>query len=276
MSVESNIYEKMTIHNTNDKTAKLAKAVGEYISQVFAPDALALEVDRKKYFYRGTPLSKKILAVCKELHTAKEITFCMDSSNYGGISWQKESGFLKILTEDPELLNTVEYRGRECCEESVILCRYDQRGYSDLKNEYTTDISVVKGISFWGCDLPRIHLYPEKQKDSNTYMLLLDCLKSIADLTWSESSFQEDKDAFVVDDWESCGDIVYDHCMSFSNENISELINALQRLVDISIKNNINISLDVAAAPIGENDYGFAAMAISLENGKVIAEYCRF
>ena len=237
-----------------------------------------LNVDGKTYTSNDDSLPEKMLDICKELHTAKNITFHLRSCTNISISWKEEHSFLKHLTDDPELLDTIEYRCTEYYDQdsSVVIYRYDKRGSSNLLNEYTTDSSVIRKISSWFSYTPELSLQTDDYEDENVHCQLLKCLKEIAILANCEDKIEDDIDDIITDDWEDFGELIFFHSLSFSTENIPDIVSELQKLVDIATENDVHVSLEITAVPDGENDYDFATVSITLKNGKVVAEYCVF
>ena len=254
MSVEANTFEKMSICNINKKTALVAEDVAKYLTQISGIRDFSLDVDGKTYTSNDDSLPEEILEVCRKLHAAKSIVFSLRSCTYIGISWKEEHGFLKHLTDDPELLDTIEYRCTEYYDQDsgVVIFRYGKKGGSDL--EYTTDSSVVRDIATWFCYTPELSLQADDYEDET----------------------EEDMDDVITDDWGDFGEMIFLHSLTFSTENIPKLLDKLQKLADIAAENNVRVSLEIAAVPDGENDYDFATVSITLKSGKVVAEYCIF
>ena len=57
MSVDANTYEEMTIHNVNDRTAEVARQLGEYLLKTWGIYKLSLTVDGIHY---GDDVDSKI------------------------------------------------------------------------------------------------------------------------------------------------------------------------------------------------------------------------
>lgn len=276
MSVEANTFEKMSICNINKKTALVAEDVAKYLTQISGIRDFSLDVDGKTYTSNDDSLPEEILEVCRKLHAAKSIVFSLRSCTYIGISWKEEHGFLKHLTDDPELLDTIEYRCTEYYDQDsgVVIFRYGKKGGSDL--EYTTDSSVVRDIATWFCYTPELSLQADDYEDETLHCQLLECLKEIAVLANCGDEIEEDMDDVITDDWGDFGEMVFLHSLTFSTENIPKMLDKLQKLADIAAENNVRVSLEIAAVPDGENDYDFATVSITLKSGKVVAEYCIF
>ena len=82
----------------------------------------------------------------------------------------------------------------------------------------------------------------------------------------------------LIDDcFEDSGEIYMNGSLSFATESISEIGEIFGELSEeLNSYEDVEFEFKIVAVPEGENDYNFASVSISVENGEVQTEYCRF
>ena len=89
MSITANTYEEMHIRVVDEKTAEVARLVGEYLLKTWGIVSLNLTVDGIQYgedTEESIPEGTALHTVCEKLAEAHEVTLAMRSENGGGAS----------------------------------------------------------------------------------------------------------------------------------------------------------------------------------------------
>lgn len=277
MSVEVNTYQQMKIRNQNEKTAELAEKIGTYFQELSGVLWLKLKVDGKNYEIVSDELlkDKDFQMVCQTLKTAKVIEFSMRSCN-GLDYWQRsELYFMDILSsnKNTDLSEYVEYKSTDYYDqdENVSLSMYDDAGFREP--EPVEDINYIGDIKQWFSYTPIIALNEIEVEDEALHTFFLESFNKIKDLC---GHAEDDFEDVITDEFEDCGELIFEAGLFFSYDEIKTLLSILQGIADKAVANSINFDLAINAIPDGENDYNFAAVQIGLENEIVKSKYYRF
>lgn len=276
MSIEANTYQELTIKNTNEKTAAIAVALGEYLKNAWGLISLSLHVDGNEYSAEEDEELSGLSEVFDSLRNVKEINMAMRICDGGGLAWRLESSFMSLFFDDEDIRKNVTYKSTDYydTDTEVMLYRFGEAGGEQIA-AYTEAKEDVADIKEWYCYTPELRIEADTDEvDSISHEFLVEAFRKICDMTGHEEDDLED----VVDDcWEDDGEMSFNPSMTISAENIPELIETLQAIADAAVQNeSAEFSIYINALPCGEGVYEFAATLIEFEDGKVTERYCRF
>ena len=279
MSVDANTYEEMTIHNVNDRTAEVARQLGEYLLKTWGICKLSLTVDGVQY---GDDVDDKILEgsrlyeVCGKLAEAKEITLAMRSENGGGAGWRLESCFMRALTDDEVIRKNIVYRSTDYydTDPGIDMYLYDDSGLR--QPDYIDSAECVRDIKRWYCYTPTLRIADAEQSENAE--LHDSIMETLTELCRKCFGLDEDEiEDKLEDDWEDFGEIILNGSLSFANESIPEIVSSLTRLFEqVGQSDTAEIEFEMYAVPDGEDDYNFASVAISYDGEAIRTGFSRF
>ena len=278
MSISANTYEEMRIHVMDEKTAEVARLVGEYLLKTWGIVSLSLTVDGIRYgedTEGSIPAGTALHTVCEKLAEAHEITLAMRSENGGGASWRMDAGFMRALTDDTSVRNNVVYRSTDYYDTDsyVDLYLYDAHGLQ--KPGYEQNCESVADIRRWFCNTPTLRITCDEETENEA--LHEEILSVLTELCMEHFGLDEDEaEEMLDDDWEG-GAISLFGSLSFAGTSIPEIIALLERLLSLVRKpGTMEMELELCAVPDGEGDYDFASVQFVVRDGTVCAGYCRF
>ncbi len=278
MSIEAFTCEEIKIFNNNEKTAKLAEAVGNYLIKNCGIVSLELTVDQSTYKLENADCIEEIFGIydiCKKLSETKEISIFQRSVNGSGVAYRLESSFMKYLTDDEELRQNVIYRSTDYydTDDYVDMYLYNENGLQ--KPEYNGDAEAVRDIDKWFCFTPTVHIFAEShEKKTELYEKAIALFGQIAEAL---GFTKEELESHIEDDWAEYGELSWYNSTVFTTENIriiTDIGNQLRKLCEPY--DDIDFAFELSAVPDGENDYDFASVNISCVNGEIVDRYCRF
>ncbi len=278
MSIDANTYEELYINNINEKTADLASQVGKYLLETWGIINLELTVDGVAYSSTDERIENdsELYFVCQNLEKAKEISFALRSVNGSSTYWRIESSFMGALADDEELKDNVTYRSTDYydTESYIDVYLYDKNGLTQPEFDKTAE--DVKDIEKWYSYTAVINIIDEKSADNEE--LHNEITEILTNLCTEYFGVDEDETEDKIDDmWEDCGEINFLGGITFLNSDIPAIKDEFNRLIELlSASDNAEINIEIGAVPDGENDYNFASVAFSIENGELKTEYCRF
>ena len=274
MSIEANTYEELYINNVNEKTADLASQVSKYLIETWGIINLELTADGVVYSSTEERIEEgtEIYGICMNLVNAKEILLSLRSVNNGGAWWRIESSFMGALTDDEKLKNNVTYKSTDYYDTDsyIDMYRYDEDGMSQL--DYDGLFEDIADIEKWFCYTPEFVFTTEETDNTELYEKVINALKAFSE-ELEEYDFED-----LIDDWfEDSGKIYMNGSLSFATESISEIEEIFGELSEeLNGYEDVEFEVKIVAVPEGENDYNFASVSISVENGEVQTKYCRF
>ena len=273
MGIEANTYEEIKIINCNEKTASLAKEVGEYLLKTWGIISLKLRVDGAEYTCEEDKIEDgtDLFTACKTLTEAKEISLSLHSNNNGGACWRIESCFMGVLTDDEDLKNNVTYRSTDYYDQDscVDVYLYNKNGLTSPDYDKTKE--DIEDISSWYCYTPDFTLTTEETDNEDLHEKILEIMQKLAD-----NLIDCDIEDFVDDCFED-GEIYINGSFSFETKSIPKLESFLGELAnELSLYDSSELSVEINAVPEGENNYNFAIVSIIVADGEVDTKYCRF
>lgn len=277
MSIDAYTCEELNINNVNEKTANIAGQVSKYLLETWGIINLELIVDGVSYNSTEERIEEdsELYSVCLKLADAKEISLSLRSNNGGGASWRIESSFMGSLTDDEALRNNITYKSTDYydTDSGVEVYLYDKNGLTQPEFDKTAE--DVKDIEKW-YSTPTIDITAEDEADNDE--LHNKITEILANLCTEYFGIDEDETEDKIDDmWEDYGEINFFGGITFSNNDIPAIKDEFNRLVElVRTSDNTEINIEIGAVPDGENDYNFASVAFTVENGEIKTEYCRF
>lgn len=278
MSIEAFTCEEIRIINSNEKTAKLAEEVGNYLIKNYGIVSFELTVDKSTYKLENADCieeNTELYDVCKNLAAAKEISVFLRSVNGMGAAYRLESSFMKYLTDDEELRQNVTYQSTDYydCDDYVDMYIYNKNGLQ--KPEYNNAADSVADIREWFCFTPTIHIFAENHAEkTELYEKAMAHFRQMRDVL----GFTEDElEDHFEDSWADYGELSWFNSTSFSSEAVKGLKDIGSQLMSLcSNYDDIDFVFEISAVPDGENYYDFASVRICCEDGEVVDKYCRF
>lgn len=270
MSIEANTFERITIENANEKTKAVAEAFGAYLMNTWGIVSLDMNVDGERYQSEDGTIAgnEELQEVCKKLGSAKNTVISVRSQNAGGLNWRQESCFLPLLTDDEDIKNHVTYKSTDYydTDETVDLFSYGKNGPE--KPEYEQSEEAVADIREWYCYTYVVRFENDDDFEDEVRDAILDRLCRFA-VDYCDS----DEDS-VIDD--GC-EIYLEGSIRFKTESIPTMADLLQQSVD-ALKDLPDVSCEIVicAVPDGADDYDFASVSITLNDGQIRTGYCRF
>lgn len=278
MSIVAFTCEEIRINNTNEKTAKLAEEIGNYLIKNYGIVSLGLTVDGRAYKLENADSieeNSEIYDICKRLSDAKEISIFQRSVNGRGVAYRLESSFMQHLTDDEELRQNVTYRSTDYydTDDYVDMYLYNENGLQ--KPEYNSDANAVKDIEKWFCYTPTAHIFAENYAEkTELHEKAITLFGQMADAL---GFTKEELESHIEDDWAEYGELSWYNSTVFTTENIriiTDIGNQLRKLCEPY--DDIDFAFELSAVPDGENDFDFASVNISCANGEIVDRYCRF
>lgn len=273
MSIEANTYEELRIINCSEKTASLAREVGEYLLETWGIISLELNIDGVEYTSEEDKIEDgtELFAICKSLADAKEICLSLRSNNSGGAYWRIESSFMGAFTDDEDLRNNVTYRSVDYYDQDSCVDAYFYCENGLISPDYDKTADDVADISRWFCYTPDFTLTTEETDNEELHEKILEIMQKIADCL-----IDCDIEDFVEDCFED-GEMFINGSFSFDKKSVPEIVNLLGELAnELSSYDSTEFSAEINAVPEGEDDYDFAVVSITVADGKAEAKYCRF
>ena len=277
MSITANTCEEMHISIVDEKTAGVARLVGEYLLKTWGIVSLNLTVDGACYgedVEERIPEGTALHTVCEKLAEAHEISLAMRSENGGGASWRMDAGFMRALTDDETVRNNVVYRSTDYYDTDprIDLYLFDKQGLR--RPGYEQPFDAVADIRQWFCNTPTLRITCDEAEDEDLHEEILSILTELC--TEHFGLDEEETEELLEDEWED-GEISLFGSLAFAGESIPEIIGLLERLQSLVKESEIaEMELELCAVPDGEGDYDFTSVRLNIRDDAVCAGYCRF
>ena len=279
MSMNARTTEEMTIHNVNSKTALVAKELGEYLIKTWGITKLSLTVDDIHYeeFTNGEiKEGTELHSLCQRLGERSDIFLHLESDNAGGPSWRLNSCFMKELTDDEDLKRNIIYRSTDIfdTDSCVMMYLYNDKGLQEP--DYKNSFDDVSDIKEWFSYTPTLII--ENKNHPENVGLYKELWPIFVELYSQCFGINADElNDSIENEYEHYGMINGMTGIIFSGKDIHRITDLLNRLYDL-IKNVEGITMECAicAIPHSKDDYPFASIVFTLEDGRIIPLYCRY
>ncbi len=271
-----NTFERMHLTNKNEKTAKIAAKLGEYIKAFDGIANLQLTVDGKTYEvkYDSVKEDSELYKACATLKNAENIDFTMRSSAETGLLERLRDGFMSDFSSDKDICENISYKSTDCSDErpKVLLCAYGENGLCYPHDDFSEGVTAVSDIKEWFCCCPKVAISGGIEGDG-LRGFFMEKLEQICKINGDMGPDYEDS---ISDDWDNFGEIILESGVSFTAETLPELLSVFGEINEKSKKNSLEFELEICAIPDGDGDYDFAAIKIFLENGEIKTHSVRF
>ena len=150
------------------------------------------------------------------------------------------------------------------------LCVFDENGLRFPREKYCDNPQLVSDITVRYCNTPDLYVNAGDQSDNSELhdhatglmrQLLTDCCL----------------DERLTDGWEEFSELMVEGNIWFKTESIPKINELLGKMTEaVRPYETVDLCINVQAIPDGENDYDFAAVKFTLEDGCVRFGCCRF